>query len=166
MTPSKRNTPLKLVGLMALGADKINGFLSIILNILAAADLPYDIFLMAGVSCVKLNPAMRILKNITSTSPAEYALPLLYLDGQLYVSSTQLDPNQKPKEYDININPKSEPNPIPINTPYFVEFLVTLTRVAEYWSASCCSPFNCFTVFIAAIACSALPPAAEYYFYN
>lgn len=56
-----------------------------ILKILAAADLPSEIFLMAGVSCVKLKPAMRMLKKMTSTSPAEYTLPPFKLFGQLSV---------------------------------------------------------------------------------
>ena len=82
---------------------------------------------------MKLNPAMSILKKITNTSPALYLVPEFKEAGQLAVSSTQLDPYQNPSAYDQSINPNRDPRPIPMKIPYFVEFLVTLTKVLEYY---------------------------------
>jgi hypothetical protein len=42
--------PLKSCGFNAFSGDFMSGYLSMILNILKAADLPSDIFLTAGVS--------------------------------------------------------------------------------------------------------------------
>lgn len=54
------------------GGFFIRGSLSIMLNILAAACLPSEIFLNAGVSWLKLKPPITTLKKTTSTLPAVY----------------------------------------------------------------------------------------------
>jgi hypothetical protein len=56
LTSSNLNIPLKLLGVTAFYVDFINGCLSIILNILAAATFPIDIFFKAGVNWMKQYP--------------------------------------------------------------------------------------------------------------
>lgn len=63
------------------------------------------------------------------TSPALYVFPPLRLEGQLFVSSMQFDPNQNPSPYDQNIEQMIMPSPKPIRSPYFKDLLVTFFKM-------------------------------------
>ena len=129
LTFSNLNTPLKVEGVTSFSGDFTNGSLSIILKILTAATLPYDIFLIDGVSWLKLKPAIRILKKTIKTSPGLYFSSPFKWEGQTSVSSVQWEPYQKPNEYDAKIEKKSRPIPMPRKAPYFVDFLVISFKV-------------------------------------
>lgn len=58
--------------LIPFGGFFIRGSLSITLNILAAACLPKEIDLKAGVNWLKLKSPIKTLKKIISTLPAVY----------------------------------------------------------------------------------------------
>ena len=64
--------PLILFGFNPFSGFLIRGCRSIISYILAAACFPSPIFYRAGVSWLRLNPDITILKNTTKTSPAVY----------------------------------------------------------------------------------------------
>ena len=74
MTPSNLKTPWKFSGLIGFSGDLISGYRSMIAKMRAAAIFPSVIFLMAGVSWVKLKPAIRMQKNTMRVSPAVYLL--------------------------------------------------------------------------------------------
>ena len=100
-----------------------------------------------------MKPPIKILKKTMSTSPAVYLSPPLRRGGQLSVPSTQMEPYQKPRAYEERIEKKRTPSPRPRRAPCLAAFLVTLVRVALYFSASKGSPLSCLTVLIDEMAC-------------
>ena len=95
---------------MAFGLFLIYGSLSKILNILAAAILPIAIFYRDGPTFVKLNPAIKTLKNTTKTFPAVYLFTVIET-GQLCAPITHLEPYQNPRAYDANRTKKTDAIP-------------------------------------------------------
>lgn len=74
------------------------------------------------------------------------------------------DPYQKPKEYEASMTKKILAMPKPAYTAYLKLFYEALFKHFSYSTISKDSPLSCFTVLIAAMACSARPPAAAYDF--
>lgn len=71
-TSSNLKTPKKLAGMIALGKERILGYLSITFFIFRNASFPSPMALTEGKSCCKFSEGINRQNNIPKISPPEY----------------------------------------------------------------------------------------------